>query len=135
MNTTTLSKGGKKSRKFSMPQPTPLRNYKSQSNKSRSNKTSHGFLKKMKLEHDTTPRGSKPFSFIAPLYASIPNLGDGGPISCKEFPKCYNFSSISLSLNWIRICRDIIWRIFTNILDLCITKMGKVMFLMKIQRL
>jgi len=65
MNTTTLSKGGKKSRIFSMPQPTPLRNNKSQSNKSKSNKISHGFLKKMKLEHDTTPRGCRPSSFIA----------------------------------------------------------------------
>lgn len=103
MITTTLSKGGKKSGAFVVPQPTTLR-----SNKSKNNKTSDGFLKKMKHEHDTTPRGSRPSSFIAPLYASIPNLGDGGPISYKEFVVRYNLSSISLNHKWIKIPRNII---------------------------
>jgi hypothetical protein len=85
-----------------VPQPTPLR-----SNKSKNNKTSEGFLKKMKHGHDITPRGNRPFSFIAPLYTSIPNLGDSGLISYRKFVDRYNLSSISLSRKWIKIPRNI----------------------------
>lgn len=61
----------------------------------------------MKQEHDIAPRGSRPFSFVAPLYASILDLSDGGPISRREITMCYNLSSIGLSPKRIKIPRDI----------------------------
>jgi len=64
-------------------------------------------LKKTKQEHDT-PRNNRSSGFVVPLYANIPVLGDGGPISCKTFVERYDLCLEGLNLKCIKILRNII---------------------------
>ncbi len=99
MITTILSKDGKSFEILTkLPRPT-----QSNSNKF-GNIRFEPYVKKTKQEHDTPNRSS---SFIAHLYASIPILGDGGPISRKMFTARYNLCLDGLSPKHIRTRRNI----------------------------
>lgn len=81
MITTFPSKHGRSSKCFAKPRPTLSSNNKSGNNKHGSTK-SDNYLKKVKHEHEKTPRvGNRSFGFVVPLYAKVPQLGNVGPIS------------------------------------------------------
>jgi hypothetical protein len=63
-------------------------------------------LKGMKQEGDIHLKGLRP-GFVSPLYAPIPVLGDGGPISKKEFVEKYEFCCEDLSPKHVRVPKDI----------------------------
>jgi hypothetical protein len=54
------------------------------------------FSKKVKIEHEFGPRSKGP-RLTAPLYMTISELDDGGPISHREFAERYGLSSEGLS--------------------------------------
>jgi hypothetical protein len=49
------------------------------------------YLRKVKIKNDLSiSKGhSRVVGMVAPLYASIPKLGNGSSISCKEFAEWY----------------------------------------------
>ncbi len=59
----------------------------------------------MKQKGDLHLKGHKP-GFIAPLYVAILELGDGGPMSRKEFPK-NDLNYVGLNLKRVKVLKDI----------------------------
>jgi hypothetical protein len=64
------------------------------------------YSRKMKWKHDTSSRG-RCSSLVAPLYTSILELGNGGPISRKKFAECFHFCAKGLSPKWLKILKDL----------------------------
>jgi hypothetical protein len=94
---TIPSKDGRSFECFAKPQPTLSSNNKSGNNKHGSTK-SDNYLKKVKQEHEKTPRvGNRSSGFVVPLYTKVPQLGDSGLISSKEFAKHYELCSKGLN--------------------------------------
>jgi hypothetical protein len=94
----SLSKDGKGVRFLVMAWPTPLIS-------NMFGPTSSGkfdYSRKVKHKHDTRSRG-RCFGMATPLYANIPKLGNGGPISCKKFAKRFHLCVEGLSLKWFKI--------------------------------
>jgi hypothetical protein len=50
---------------------------------------------------------SKPPSFMVPLHVEPPEVGDGDPLTCKDFVDIYGLCVEGMSLKWIRVFRDI----------------------------
>ncbi len=70
--------------------------------------------KRIKQEGETHLKGLK-LGFAAPLYAAIPALGDGGPISRKEFVDKYELCCEVLSPKHVKVPQDISLEDITNI--------------------
>lgn len=65
------------------------------------------YLRKVKLEHDVgNSRGDKT-SMVTPLYVTVPKLGNGGPIFCKEFTEWYKLYVEGLSPKHVKIPKDL----------------------------
>lgn len=61
----------------------------------------------MKQEGDRHLKGQTKVGFIAPLYAPILQLENGGLISIKEFVEKYKLCSKSLNPKRVKVPRDI----------------------------
>ncbi len=60
------------------------------------------FNRRMKLE--LCLKGSfKPLGFVAPLYTELLEIGNGGPITWKEFVEKFEFCTTNMSPKHIRI--------------------------------
>jgi hypothetical protein len=58
------------------------------------------------------------------LYATIPELGNGGPMSRKEFAEKYDFSCERLSPKRVKVLKDITLEEINKFLDLLLTRMA-----------
>jgi hypothetical protein len=65
------------------------------------------YSRKVKQEHDASSR-CRCSNLVAPLYASILELGSKGPISRKKFAKCFHLYSKALSSKRLKIFKDLI---------------------------
>jgi hypothetical protein len=60
------------------------------------------FKRKVKLE-PSLKASSKPLGVVAPLYMEPLEIGDGGPITQKEFAKRFALCAIGMNLKHIKI--------------------------------
>jgi hypothetical protein len=56
----------------------------------------HAFKKKVKLESGLKSN-FKPIGFVALLYAELPKIGNGGPITWKEFAEKFELCIIGMN--------------------------------------
>jgi hypothetical protein len=66
------------------------------------------YLRKVKVKNDlSSSRGhNRVVGIVAPLYASIPKLGNGGSIYCKEFDEWNGLCIKGLNPKCIKLPRD-----------------------------
>jgi hypothetical protein len=67
----------------------------------------HTFKRRMKLE-PSLKASSKPLGFATPFYVEPLEIGNGGPITQKEFAKRFAFCAINMNPKDIKIPQDIL---------------------------
>ncbi len=77
----------------------------------------------MKLEYGL--KGSfKPLGFVTPLYVELPEIGNDGPITRKEFAKKIELCTTSMSPKHVQIPQDISTKEVAKYFEPIISKNG-----------
>jgi hypothetical protein len=70
-----------------------------------------GLMKRVKLEGEHAFKSPKVdllrAGFATPLYATIPNIGDGNPMSCSDFVETYGLICQVFSPKGVKVPKDI----------------------------
>jgi hypothetical protein len=83
---------------------------------------SNNLTQKVKHEGETHLKGQNRLGFVTPLYVPIPKLGDGSPMSKKDFIKKYDFYCQGLSPKCVEVSRDISLEDIDKIFGLIVNK-------------